>query len=250
VASPNPVPSRIALTAPDPLALARNLLAFQGYPYLLTRMVPVLYHVLLLPADWSPEALREVARTQVRANRLQSCLVLGEDFSVFLDPAGGEYISQMSPQGGLLRTDRLLPPEPLPPSAELRQRHHRLQASLATGPHGGALRGDPMRGGRPATPEEQARLTGRQPNGVPKGLDCCPICGAWRGACLDPRKDFAGHLLPVHCRCENWNRCARCGGPLFRRRLNANAYDPGDWKIWHVPGFCGLSHKCPVPAGQ
>jgi hypothetical protein len=50
--------------------------------------------------------------------------------------------------------------------------------------------------------------------------------------------------MRVHCRCDNWNRCARCGETLAEWRLNANYYDPMDNTIWHVPGFCGLSHTC------
>ena len=200
MASPSPVPHRIELNTPELLPAARSLPTFEGYPYLLTRVVPVHYHVLLLPVEWSPEDLHDVAIIQVAAIRLPTCLVFGEDFSVFLDPDGTESLSDMSPHGGILITDRFVPREPFPPSAELEQRRHWLQAVLATGPRGGYLRGDPTWGGRPATAEERARLAGRQPNGVPKGLECRPTCGAWRGVCLDAREEFAGHLLPVHCR--------------------------------------------------
>lgn len=40
------------------------------------------------------------------------------------------------------------------------------------------------------------------------------------------------------------HRCARCGEPQSDCRLNANYYDESDGRIWHVPGFCGLSHRC------
>jgi hypothetical protein len=43
---------------------------------------------------------------------------------------------------------------------------------------------------------------------------------------------------------DNHNRCARCHERLYERRLNANYYNPADRGIWHVPGFCGLSHRC------
>lgn len=36
---------------------------------------------------------------------------------------------------------------------------------------------------------------------------------------------------------------------LYGARLNANYYDPYDGSIWHVPGFCGLSHRCGAQAG-
>jgi hypothetical protein len=40
--------------------------------------------------------------------------------------------------------------------------------------------------------------------------------------------------MHVHCRCENHNRCARCGEQLAKRRLNANYYRESDRQIWHV----------------
>jgi hypothetical protein len=52
--------------------------------------------------------------------------------------------------------------------------------------------------------------------------------------------------MAVHCRCANDNRCAACGGLLYKRKLNANYYNPCDGRIWHVPGFSGLGHRCPV----
>jgi len=51
-------------------------------------------------------------------------------------------------------------------------------------------------------------------------------------------------VMTVHCLCDNGNRCARCGGRLSKRKLNANYYKPADGNIWHVPGFSALSHQC------
>jgi hypothetical protein len=53
--------------------------------------------------------------------------------------------------------------------------------------------------------------------------------------------------MTVHCRCQNDNRCAACGGFLYERKLNANYYNPSDGQIWHVPGFCRFRHQCPDP---
>ena len=52
-------------------------------------------------------------------------------------------------------------------------------------------------------------------------------------------------VMRVCCRCENDNRCARCGGLLYERKLNSNFFEPADGRIWHVPGFLGLRHRCP-----
>jgi len=225
-------------------ASSSELRPFDGYPHLVTRMVAKLYHVILLPVDSPLEALRDLARSQLRANRLPTCLVLGEDLCLYLDPEGGEGVSPDIPRGRILLTDRLLPPDPIQASAELTERRYRLEAFLETRPHPGSLFGDLTKGGRLATPAELARLAGRSASGVPNGLERCRTCAEWRGECLDPSEQFTGQLMRVHCLCENWNRCACCGECLYTRRLNANYFKPDDGHIWHVPGFSAFSHSC------
>ena len=80
-------------------------------------------------------------------------------------------------------------------------------------------------------------MEGTQPNGAPRGLLQCPVCGDWAGECLDPSPVFRGQVMRVHCPCANDNRCARCGGPFDAFRLNANHYDPRRRAIWHLPAF-------------
>ena len=67
----------MALSLPDPTfdaestrRLYPNLSLFEGFPYLVTRVVPAMYHVMLVPADASELELVLLARTQWRANRL------------------------------------------------------------------------------------------------------------------------------------------------------------------------------------
>jgi hypothetical protein len=43
---------------------------FDGFPYLVTRVVPALYHITLLGTRLSDSELRALACTQVLANRL------------------------------------------------------------------------------------------------------------------------------------------------------------------------------------
>jgi hypothetical protein len=112
-------------------------------------------------------------------------------------------------------------------------------------PRDGYSFGDLTKGGHAASADELARLAGAGPDGVPRGLERCPACGEWRGTCLDPSPRFAGQVMTVHCRCANDNRCAACGLLLYERKLNANYYNPRDGRIWHVPGFSGLGHRCP-----
>src|SRR5512139_3764315 len=51
---------------------------FEGFPYLVTHIVPALYHLIVLPAELDRKDLAALTRRQVLANRLKSCLVLGE----------------------------------------------------------------------------------------------------------------------------------------------------------------------------
>ncbi len=80
----------MALSLPDPTydaestrRLYPSLPIFEGFPYLVTRVVPAMYHGILLPADASELELVLLARTQWRANRLEVCLVIGEDRAWF-----------------------------------------------------------------------------------------------------------------------------------------------------------------------
>ncbi len=104
--------------------------------------------------------------------------------------------------------------------------------------------GDLTKRGREATASEIERLIGCRPDGAPRGLSRCPQCGEYRGECLDPSPQFTWLIVRVCCRCENDNLCARCGERLHSRRLNADYFDERDGHIWHVPGFCAMSHRC------
>src|SRR5207249_7880146 len=114
-----------------------------------------------------------------------------------------------------------------PEDAEMHARKQKLNAlETAISSRGGFLMGDLTRGGRPATHEELRRLGGVQSGGVPVGVERCGGCGEWRGECLDTVPTPEPRIVTVHCVCENWNRCAWCGQPLYKRRLNANYLDP------------------------
>src|SRR5437899_12777360 len=59
-------------------------------PYLVVEIVTALYHLTVLPADLPEDDLNAVARAQVRANRLDACLVLGERRVLAIDAEGVE----------------------------------------------------------------------------------------------------------------------------------------------------------------
>jgi hypothetical protein len=248
----------MALSWPDPTyesesarRLYSRLPLFEGFPYLVTRVVPAMYHVMLVPADASELELLLLARTQWRANRLETCLVTDVDRAWFIGADGHDALAQTPPRGGILVTGLLKTVRLWPDTAELQARQCRLDALVEVHrSEGGYILGDLTKGGREATADEVGRLAGDGPEGRPRGLECCATCGEWRGRCLDPSPTFVCKVMTVHCSCQNDNRCAACGEFLYERKLNANYYNSRDGQIWHVPGFSGFRHGCRDPLGD
>lgn len=222
-----------------------NSAGFDGFPYLVIRVAPNLYHITLLPGDASEPELAAIARAQRRANHLGVWLILGPQHALSIELDGRDRLEVRSPCAGVPVTGRLRPPRTWPETADLRARQRRLANFIEThGPKSGYLFGDRTKGGREATADDVARLSGVGLDGLPRGLARCPTCREWRGQCLDPSPSFFCRVVTVHCRCQNDSRCAACGELLADRKLNANYYDPRDRQIWHIPGFCGLGHLC------
>ena len=71
------------------------------YPYLITRVVPGMYHIIVLPKG-EPTDLVEIARTQTFFNKLETCLVLGPEEAIYFTPDGAEMRGSVIPAGGLL----------------------------------------------------------------------------------------------------------------------------------------------------
>ena len=218
---------------------------FDGFPYLVTRLVPALYHLMLLPGDAPRDTLMSLAQRQVRANRLDTCLALDDTHAIFFWSDGRVQPSESVPRGGTVLANKLAPAVEFLDTRELRARGRRLETFVDLHGHAGSsMFGDLTKGGRAATPEELLAFAGTNAAGVPRRLERCATCREWRGVCLDPSVKFAGMLMTVHCRCDNHNRCGRCGAGLYERRLNANYYDPGENTVMHVPGFCCVNHRC------
>jgi len=238
-------------------------------PYLIIRVVPSLFHVTILPAHLGGPDLLAIARAQVRANKLDACLVLAARQVVAMPAEGSEDMvadvpfARFDHWSSAPVIDRLKTAYPLPTTDESLRRQAMLEAAVATfsarraeilrergmlavAPY---LIGDPAKGGREATPAELHGLAGWQGAGVPVGLIQCADCGGWRGECLDRDPQFQGKIMRVHCRCQNHNRCARCGQTFCRFRLNANHYDARLDLVVHVPGFCAMTHECVAPEG-
>jgi hypothetical protein len=215
---------------------------FDGFPYLVTRISPALYHIILLPRDDSPDLWVNSGASQAALNQLETCLVVAADSCYYYDVAGVPRHDRFVPRGGTQVYDRLRPFWEFPPTPELAERQERLTAFAPM--RDAHIFGDLTKGGRPATAEEAEGLAGLQRDGSPVGLLRCVHCGRQRGECLDPSPHSVHRVVAVHCLCENRNRCAGCGSLLYGYKLNANFYHEAEGRVCHVPGFCGLSHRC------
>lgn len=217
------------------------------YPYYLTFVVPSMYHIIVFP-EGERKDLLDLAREQTSYNRLKSCLVLGPQTAIYLNPDGTEVTRSFVPRGGYLCHNKLKPCRSLIEDEKTKERKEFLDKFISSIKQGGYILGDLSKGGKKPTPDDVRILRGAQPNGVPKYLFPCPTCGDWYGTCLDSIPGIGELVVEVSCLCDNDNRCAACGALLYERKLNSNYFDPRDRRVWHIPGFCGLNHVCKHPA--
>ena len=61
----------------------QELLAFDGFPYIVTRLVGSYFHLMLLPKGLVFQHLLDLTRQQAAANRLPTRLVLDKDKCVY-----------------------------------------------------------------------------------------------------------------------------------------------------------------------
>jgi len=223
-----------------------NRQLFDGFPFFVTRIVPGLHNIILLPIDMDVASLIEFSEHQAHSNDLEACLVLSNKRVHWFIPEGGKSYAHQSPWGGVLITGGLKTCKVFYPSPELEERAKRLEELVKEyRQRGGFIRGDSNHGGRPASEQELDSLSGEGLDVAPKGLDKCPTCGGWKGDCLGTFERYKTSVLPVHCQCDNHNRCARCGDPLHEHKLNSNIFEPSDGQIRYVPGFACFGHVCP-----
>lgn len=219
---------------------------FDGFPYMVTYLVPAFFHIRLLPIDWSHDRLLALAGEQARANRLGLCLVKGDDEGTyFRDDGSVSSLKAPIPTASWWVMLGLEPAREISLTGELPDRSSRLQRRL-DGQFGGEysmIMGDLAKGGRIATPEDIFLLSGINKRGLPGELEHCETCGEPRGTCLDDRPPPT-RVVTVHCVCENLNRCASCGDLLAERKLNGNNLDTTTGFVWHSGAFMALSHEC------
>lgn len=237
---------------------------FDGFPYLVTRIGhTALRSIAILPSDGPRHRLIELARRQAAANQLETCVCIGPADAAYAFLDGTVREGSHLPTG-IPVVEGLALAEPIPDTAEVRARRARLEAFReALHPEGYQV-GDGLEGGRPATAEDIARLSVFIPGSfgrpMPAGLRRCRKCRQLAGEFLalsgEGNGDRTPRVIRIHCRCDNHNRCARCGKPLARRRLSAYFYDEVQEKPWYLAAYAAFSHRCPrrrakpsVPAG-
>ena len=230
----------------DSFIEANKVEVFSGFPYLMTCIVRSMYHFIILPSSWSRIRLFTMAKLQSLQNRLDTFLILSPREFVLFPAYSQDQFVETPPACSVYISDKLRPLYEIPDEPELKNRKEKLsQVIEEVQSRGGYIFGDLSKGGRRATVAELQALKGFQKDRIPVGLAKCWRCGFYRGTCLDPSPVFSGLVMKVYCRCENDNRCARCGQPLYQFKLNANYFKEADSNIWHVPGFSGLNHVCP-----
>jgi hypothetical protein len=227
---------------------------FDGYPYLVTRIGrSALRHVAVLPRSWPSQRLLELARRQALANRLDTCLVLDATTAVYIT-ADGEERRDANVPTGLPVVERLRLAAPVTATPEVAARRARLRAwaDAFTGPR--YLVGDGLEGGRPATRDDIIRLTGLPGADPHPGLSPCTTCGDLAGDFLATQGEGNGDPMPrvirVSCRCDNQNRCARCGEPLAESRLSAYHFVRASGSVCYHAAYSAFGHRCPDEAGR
>lgn len=87
---------------------------FEGFPYLVTPIVSALYHIILLPDELGRRDLEDVTRSQVGANRLKACLILGEGEPIYFKIDGTETRAALVPEASFYCANRLRKPVDYP----------------------------------------------------------------------------------------------------------------------------------------
>ena len=105
---------------------AFKLPAFDGFPYISTRVVAALYHLVLLPSTYEVKLLHHIAERQVSANRLPTCLVLGTNECHYYTPDATASREFSIPRGGFIVSGKLQLCVQLERDDDLHSRQRRL----------------------------------------------------------------------------------------------------------------------------
>jgi hypothetical protein len=193
-----------------------DLKAPDCYPYYVTKVAPCLFHVIVLPDDWTREQHSEFAQDQAHFNHLDACVVYGDAEAIYISPSGAETGSTSIPRGGHFIVDDIEPCCDISYHSEWIVRYSRLRQFMLEYPGCQVPWYDLTKGGRPATRQEMAKYQTKKFITIPDGLTKCYSCGEWNGECFDPDPMFAGLIMTVSCKCRHNNRCASCGRVVGR----------------------------------
>jgi len=152
------------------ISAIRNLPVFKGFPYLLTRIVPAVYHIILLPDSFKFPKMINIAKEQLHFNKLDTCLVLDQQYCVYLSPNDAPRESNSIPSGGTTFSRLLKPCIEMTETSDILQRQIQLDNYIKLHNKEGYFFGDLSKGGRLATKKELIQLKGFQSNGIPSGL--------------------------------------------------------------------------------
>ena len=103
---------------------------FDGFPYIVARLGPLIFLVQTVPAGLPREELIALAREQAAASGLSTCLAVGVRDGVYCEPGGGVRSCADIPCGGEQVSGRLLAGPRLPADAETEAREERLGTYL------------------------------------------------------------------------------------------------------------------------
>ena len=218
---------------------------FKSFPYLSTRVFPALYNINIYPGGLSESDLIELARQQVRANKLPACLAFGWNRGLWFDGVGYETWCNFIQKGGAILGDKLKAPQDFSRDDDFATRSQLLdEYSNKSRRGGGYLVGDPENCVREAT-QEDAQIGELHGNIIPRSITVCKVCGDLKGECFYPESEcYSDKIWKLTCRCENDNLCAACGEPLFHHKLDSCFYDRDSGGILHVAGYLVYGHEC------
>lgn len=233
-------------------------------PYLITRVE--FDHLTPLPYGLSPRELHDLARVQVRANKLPTYLVLDHDLCLYLSPRGQEFLLDKTPLSllvvsGLLASvpctaehseDETRKAEFLDWTSRALEGCTRQAACLGLNGRARAVSELVKRnfGGKLVAFQAhrhdigQIHWSAHRWHGIP-GLKTCATCGERSGSCtVSTANSDETRTVPVLCRCANDNVCAACGGLLAERKLGSIHFSEESQTLRYYPGYRAFTHRC------
>jgi hypothetical protein len=173
---------------------------FEGFPYIVTKVVGAMHHMILLPGGLPDNNLLEITRWQAAANKLQTSLVLRDPDAVISSRAAPSrhltLYARRDFREGFLATLRRVRRV-----GRVRRPGNTSQQFISSLAMSGCILGELTKSGPEATSAEVRKPAGRKPEGVPKGLKKCAKSCYWTGEWALQRvtmdEEISGGLQPA-----------------------------------------------------